>query len=472
MTNPFGIINSEDQTIIYTSFNKVKDIFELNNNIKFTYGIDDTRKKMESLSAELIRYYSHFNFEQDENIDSEILAERNYIFSPSGLAAIYEIVNQVGTMYYIHTDHIGSLNVISDESGNLVQEMSYDAWGRRRNPNNWSYSGIPANYKFERGFTGHEHMDGNGLINMNGRMYDPILGRFLSSDPIVLYPDYSQDYNKYSYARNNPLVYYDPSGLYPIYNPNGEFWYDSEDYSIRYTIDEVNNWFEVVGMLVDAETATYLFTTINGEYGVSINGYFYTLFEMELKDLAFYEASLFEEDLGEMENWYYGLDATNGGGDYVGIYDMDGNLISSVSGNAPAKGMTPEYTKYPVSRITTVTDPSGKVIFSNTEYNYYPGIALFETSLMKPGYGITIPPLGIWVGKGTSLATKQHEYGHYLQYKSMGFGGFYGDVGFPSLYSAWKNSSYIHGQQWFERDANSRAHSFFGSYSNLGSWPK
>ena len=316
MTNPFGIINSEDQTIIYTSFNKVKDIFELNNNIKFTYGIDDTRKKMESLSAELIRYYSHFNFEQDENIDSEILAERNYIFSPSGLAAIYEIVNQVGTMYYIHTDHIGSLNVISDESGNLVQEMSYDAWGRRRNPNNWSYSGIPANYKFERGFTGHEHMDGNGLINMNGRMYDPILGRFLSSDPIVLYPDYSQDYNKYSYARNNPLVYYDPSGLYPIYNPNGEFWYDSEDYSIRYTIDEVNNWFEVVGMLVDAETATYLFTTINGEYGVSINGYFYTLFEMELKDLAFYEASLFEEDLGEMENWYYGLDATNGGDEF------------------------------------------------------------------------------------------------------------------------------------------------------------
>ncbi|MCL2683093.1 MAG: FG-GAP-like repeat-containing protein [Bacteroidales bacterium] len=65
---------------------------------------------------------------------------------------------------------------------------------------------------FSRGYTGHEHMDMFGLINMNGRMYDPILGRMLSPDPYVPNAGYTQDFNRYTYARNNPLSYIDPSG--------------------------------------------------------------------------------------------------------------------------------------------------------------------------------------------------------------------------------------------------------------------
>ncbi|MDR2040088.1 MAG: RHS repeat-associated core domain-containing protein, partial [Bacteroidales bacterium] len=53
-------------------------------------------------------------------------------------------------------------------------------------------------------------------MNMNGRMYHPVLGRFLSPDPYVQAPEYSQNFNRYSYCLNNPLVFTDPSG---------EFWW-------------------------------------------------------------------------------------------------------------------------------------------------------------------------------------------------------------------------------------------------------
>ncbi|MCL2683456.1 MAG: hypothetical protein FWE63_08290, partial [Bacteroidales bacterium] len=55
-------------------------------------------------------------------------------------------------------------------------------------------------------------MDMFGLINMNGRMYDPIIGRMLSPDPYVPNGAYTQDFNRYMYARNNPLAYIDPDG--------------------------------------------------------------------------------------------------------------------------------------------------------------------------------------------------------------------------------------------------------------------
>ena len=136
----------------------------------------------------------------------------------------------------------GSLTAISDAAGNLVESLSYDPWGRRRYPNNWNDYNVTSTM-FDRGFTGHEHMPQFGLINpaalhcialagsatanfslhsvcenqasadMNGRVYDPFLARFLSPDPFVQAPDYSQNYNRYSYAFNNPLKYTDPESV-------------------------------------------------------------------------------------------------------------------------------------------------------------------------------------------------------------------------------------------------------------------
>ena len=117
---------------------------------------------------------------------------------------------------YLITDHLGSIDAIADSSGALLYDLSFDAWGRRRAADStFAIINTPATALTTltpRGFTGHEMLDTVGLIHMNGRVYDPRLGRFTSADPIVQFPHYSQSFNHYSYVLNNPLGYTDPSG--------------------------------------------------------------------------------------------------------------------------------------------------------------------------------------------------------------------------------------------------------------------
>jgi RHS repeat-associated protein len=101
----------------------------------------------------------------------------------------------------------------SNTKKSLSVRSEAKAEGRRRNPVDWSYQGINPTHLVDRGFTGHEHLDWAGLINMNGRMYDPVIGRFLGVDPLVADGDNSQSFNSYSYTLNNPLKFTDPSGF-------------------------------------------------------------------------------------------------------------------------------------------------------------------------------------------------------------------------------------------------------------------
>jgi RHS repeat-associated protein len=96
----------------------------------------------------------------------------------------------------------------------VIYEPYFDAWGKRRNANSWEYDTYVANPDFSwvRGFTGHEHHDEFGIINMNNRMYDPLIARMMGTDNYVQSPYFSQSYNRYSYVWNNPMSYTDPSG--------------------------------------------------------------------------------------------------------------------------------------------------------------------------------------------------------------------------------------------------------------------
>jgi RHS repeat-associated protein len=115
--------------------------------------------------------------------------------------------------HYTYTDHLGSILTTTNSTGAIESEQNFDAWGRSRNATNWNYANIPTNPDWQyRGYTGHEHLAQFALINMNGRLYDPILGRMLSPDNNVQLPDYTQNYNRYSYAMNNPLKFTDPDG--------------------------------------------------------------------------------------------------------------------------------------------------------------------------------------------------------------------------------------------------------------------
>jgi RHS repeat-associated protein len=141
-------------------------------------------------------------------------------------------------MKYNHFDHLGSVTATSDDMGKVVglawggtnaTAMGYDAWGAQRSPDgkaaapNTSYP-LPVGH---RQFTGHEAIPNVGLVNMNGRVYDPELGRFLSPDPNVQFAADLQSYNRYTYSANNPLRYTDPTG-YSWYSflSSPMFWVD------------------------------------------------------------------------------------------------------------------------------------------------------------------------------------------------------------------------------------------------------
>ena len=115
-------------------------------------------------------------------------------------------------MYYASTDNLGSINLLVKEDGTIASDLSYDAWGRQRNAQDWTYNNVVSSTITDRGFTFHENMTAFNLINMNGRAYDPMIGQFLSPDPFVQSPDNSQSYNRFSYCMNNPLKFTDPSG--------------------------------------------------------------------------------------------------------------------------------------------------------------------------------------------------------------------------------------------------------------------
>ena len=102
--------------------------------------------------------------------------------------------------YIIGRDHLGSINVLST-GGSLQSGGNFDAWGNGS-----------ASFYINRGFCGHEHLPDFGLINMNARLYDPVLGRFLSPDPYIQAPDFPSNFNRYAYCLNNPLKYNDRTG--------------------------------------------------------------------------------------------------------------------------------------------------------------------------------------------------------------------------------------------------------------------
>lgn len=108
--------------------------------------------------------------------------------------------------YYCHPDHLGSSSVLTDRAGELVQVYGYSAFGR-----SWHQDNAQAFPVSDR-FTGHDLDEDTGLYYCNARYYDPEIGRFIQPDSIVPDPADSQAYNRYSYVRNSPLVYTDPSG--------------------------------------------------------------------------------------------------------------------------------------------------------------------------------------------------------------------------------------------------------------------
>jgi len=111
------------------------------------------------------------------------------------------------------TDANGSI-LTKNINGSVVEtgRFAYDPWGARRDPNNWTVKDNRTSFIINRGYTGHEHLDAFGIINMNGRVYDPLTAQFFSPDPKLQAPGDWLNYNRYGYCMGNPFRYTDPSG--------------------------------------------------------------------------------------------------------------------------------------------------------------------------------------------------------------------------------------------------------------------
>ncbi len=117
------------------------------------------------------------------------------------------------TLTYFHRDPLGSVERITDSQGAVLERRSYDPFGQSRSPDWLSGNVVPSYADRPVGFTGQRDDVDLGLINMQGRIYHPGIGRFTTPDPLVQAPGFSQSQSRYSYVWNRPLRMVDPSGL-------------------------------------------------------------------------------------------------------------------------------------------------------------------------------------------------------------------------------------------------------------------
>ncbi len=210
-----NMLQGGGRSIAWSSFDKPIE-FRKDGSVKASFKYDSERVRYLKVTPESRTYYLGKAYER---IESNNKVEHKYfIYADGELVAIHVKTTNDGEAQpdetrYLHRDSLGSIDTITDGQGRIIDRMSYEPFGARRG-GDWRVNTgeplIPA--LTNRGFTGHEHVDEMDLIHMNGRVYDPVIGRFISADPTIQFPYNQQSYNRYSYVLNNPLKYTDPSG--------------------------------------------------------------------------------------------------------------------------------------------------------------------------------------------------------------------------------------------------------------------
>ena len=200
--NTDGKIPGDALTTSFNDFGKIQLIEDAGKNLQmdFIYGPDQERWYSE-LSRDGTDVRTTVYAGEYEKVTENGMA-REFYYLDGNTIVIRE--NGIVKPYLAFTDNLGSILSVMDEDGTRVFDASYDAWGKQTVTLN--------TIGLHRGYTGHEMLGEFDIINMNGRLYDPILGRFFSPDNYVQMPDNSQNFNRYSYCLNNPLKYTDPSG--------------------------------------------------------------------------------------------------------------------------------------------------------------------------------------------------------------------------------------------------------------------
>jgi RHS repeat-associated protein len=212
VANATGDVSINGQNITYTPFNRVTSIIENGYEEVFTYDANYNRV-MSVLRNGTTLVNQRFYIGGCEYNNSSSPQFVSYICGGDGLAAIISDAD----VYYTYKDNQNSILTVTDNTGDIVAQQGFDAWGRYRNPAtglclSYPYASPATPSWLHRGYTGQEHMNEFDLINLNARLYDPTLSRMLSPDNYVQAPYNTQNYNRYSYCMNNPTNLTDPTG--------------------------------------------------------------------------------------------------------------------------------------------------------------------------------------------------------------------------------------------------------------------
>jgi len=216
-----------------TSFNMPSVIYnDATSNVKLElsqYGPEHQRLKSVVTSAAETRSTIYLNpdnsgslfYEKETRTTASTVEQRHYLTAYGMTVALVKQTSDgkltTTVTRYFHRDPLNSPTAITDDAGAVVERLGYEPYGNRRfangttDPNNTIVA-----LTTPRGFTNHEHFDELDLIHMNGRIYDPVIGRFLSPDPYLQAPGNLQSYNRYTYCYDNPLVCTDPSGYFSL----------------------------------------------------------------------------------------------------------------------------------------------------------------------------------------------------------------------------------------------------------------
>ncbi len=232
-SSPEGAVyygNRPTQTVSYNAFKSPVEIEEAGTDkVSFTYNDGNGRTAMfyGGLGTKETRSYRKY-YSADGSMEIKLDTQNNatefvtYIGGDGYSAPLLVKSDGVTQNYlYLHRDYQGSILAITNQAGTIVEKRLFDAWGsliqlvgsNGQLVINGGQLLIPNyNLLIDRGYTGHEHLTSVGLINMNARLYDPKLHRFLQPDNYIQEPFNTQNYNRYAYCVNNPLKYTDYNG--------------------------------------------------------------------------------------------------------------------------------------------------------------------------------------------------------------------------------------------------------------------
>lgn len=216
------------QKVTYNSFKAPIEIVEDGiDKISFGYNVMQQRSVMyygstnaDKLTRPFRKYYS-----ADGSMEVKVVFASNNTVTPVEVELLTYIggdaytapmvIKSNGTTqnyFYLHRDYQSSILAITNEAGKIVEKRQFDPWGGISKIQDGAGNNLTKLTFFDRGYTGHEHLQSVGLINMNARLYDPMLHRFLQPDNVVQDIYNTQAFNRYGYCWNNPLKFTDPSG--------------------------------------------------------------------------------------------------------------------------------------------------------------------------------------------------------------------------------------------------------------------